>query len=712
MHASDDKARNISGQAGNSGQVISEQHPGQAGSDYIQWLESRSMLFQAHHLSDAISGKSLQWRHAYAHPRPQDFVRAASVWFTSYPKAIITQPDKSVLQILGSENLLSTLREIGIEGIHMGPMKRSGGISGRTYTPSIDGFFDRIELTIDPLFGTNDQYVQMTRTAKQSGMAVIGDLVPAHTGKGADFRLAERAYQNYEGLYTMVEIPEDDWGLLGAVPEGADCVNLPLETVQLLEDKEYIPGPLELIVFHDPGVKDTNWSATDVVLGVDGRQRRWVYLHVFKAGQPSLNWLDPTFGAQRVILADVVQSLHVLGVTGLRLDANPLMGIEGRPGLDKSWVEGHPLAEGGSNIIAMMIRKLGGYSFQELNQPLEDLKRFTIWGADLSYDFFTRPPYLYATAVGDAGPLRMILRLIQKEGLDQGMLVHALQNHDELMFDLTHLRKHEDEKFSVNGEETLGKTIYQRMYDQVKEKIIGSNTSNIQEFTNLGFCATLAGFAAAALEIPDPYNMTPSQKSEVQQLHLLAATFNAMQPGVFALSGWDLVGALLVQPEDLGSLMEDEDFRWMNRGAFDLMGVNPSATASNAGLPRAVAIYGTLPEQLRDPNSFASQLKRMLRARKESLVAFSKLISVPEVDKQGVVAMLFERPEDLGWIITALNFGRERVDEAIRLPQLAGKTPRLIFSTHREKARSTQISDQGDFSLDLGPVQGEVFVAE
>jgi hypothetical protein len=94
------------------------------------------------------------------------------------------------------------------------------------------------------------------------------------------------------------------------------------------------------------------------------------------------------------------------------------------------------------------------------------------------------------------------------------------------------------------------------------------------------------------------------------------------------------------------------------------------------------------------------------------LIAFSKLISVPEVDKQGVVVMLFERPEDLGWIITALNFGREPVGDTIRLPQLAGKSARLIFSTHREKARSIQVSDKGDFSLDLGPIQGEVFVVE
>jgi trehalose synthase len=285
---------------------------------------------------------------------------------------------------------------------------------------------------------------------------------------------------------------------------------------------------------------------------VDGRQRRWVYLHVFKDGQPSLNWLDPTFGAQRVVMAGVVHALHVQGASGLRLDASPLLGVEGRPGLDKSWVEGHPLAEGSSNLIAMMIRKLGGYSFQELNQPLENLKRFTTWGADLSYDFFTRTAYLYAMAVGDAGPLRLMLQLIQKEGLDQGMLVHALQNHDELMFDLAHLRQHGEEQFLVNGEEMTGGAIYDGMYERVKGKIIGGKPSYVQEFSNLGFCTTLAGFSAAALEIPDPYDMTPSQKSEVQQLHLLAATFNAMQPGVFALSGWDLVGALPVQPESLG----------------------------------------------------------------------------------------------------------------------------------------------------------------
>ncbi len=181
MPASDSKARNKPGQ-GSSGQVTPDQRLGRPSADYIQWLESRSMLHEAEQLSDLVAGKSLQWRNAYGHPRPQDFIRATSVWFSSYAKAIISQPNKSVVQTLASKELLSTFQEIGIDGIHTGPMRRAGGITGREYTPSIDGLFDRIELTIDPPFGTDDEYVQMAQTAKEHDIAVIGDLVPAHTG--------------------------------------------------------------------------------------------------------------------------------------------------------------------------------------------------------------------------------------------------------------------------------------------------------------------------------------------------------------------------------------------------------------------------------------------------------------------------------------------------------------------------------------------------
>ena len=42
--------------------------------------------------------------------------------------------------------------------------------------------------------------------------------------------------------------------------------------------------------------------------------------------------------------------------------------------------------------------------------------------------------------------------------------------------------------------------------------------------------------------------MTPDEQAQVQRAHLLLAMYNALQPGVFALSGWDLVGALPLPP--------------------------------------------------------------------------------------------------------------------------------------------------------------------
>ncbi len=75
-------------------------------------------------------------------------------------------------------------------------------------------------------------------------------------------------------------------------------------------------------------MKETNWSATAPVVGVDGITRRWVYLHYFKEGQPSINWLDPTFAGMRLVIGDALHSLGELGTSALRLDANGFLGVE------------------------------------------------------------------------------------------------------------------------------------------------------------------------------------------------------------------------------------------------------------------------------------------------------------------------------------------------------------------------------------------------
>ena len=93
----------------------------------------------------------------------------------------------------------------------------------------------------------------------------------------------------------------------------ATRVNLDADTEAALERAGYIIGRLQRVIFYEPGVKETNWSATRVVTGVDGVERRWVYLHYFKEGQPSINWLDPSFAGMRLVIGDALHALADLG---------------------------------------------------------------------------------------------------------------------------------------------------------------------------------------------------------------------------------------------------------------------------------------------------------------------------------------------------------------------------------------------------------------
>lgn len=193
---------------------------------YVDWLVSHSMLKAAQDRAKAYSGQSRLWMNPYGQAQPRRAIEIASVWLTVYPDSIIAPDGGSVLEALAAESLWKGLSELGVQGVHTGPIKRAGGIRGQGFTPSVDGNFDRISFDIDPLYGTEQELIQVSRMAAAHNAVTIDDSIPSHTGKGADFRLAELAYGEYPGIYHMVEIREEDWGLLPDVPAGRDAVNL------------------------------------------------------------------------------------------------------------------------------------------------------------------------------------------------------------------------------------------------------------------------------------------------------------------------------------------------------------------------------------------------------------------------------------------------------------------------------------------------------
>src|SRR5205085_12298608 len=253
----------------------------------------------------------------------------------------------------------------------------------------------------------------------------------------------------------------------------------------------------------------------------------------------------------------------------VRLDAVPFLGIERKPGGTTETLHfKHPLSVVGTDDVAMLVRKLGGWSLHELNVPLEDLKLFTANGPDLSYDFVTRAQCLHALLTGDAGPLRLAFRWMLEAGVRPGAFVHDLQNHDEITYQLVEPEHRKDQTLDVGGKKVTGKELKERMLAEMRAKVAGDAApyNHLYRPERDGVATTFPGFIAPALGVRDPYAASPDQVKLIARGHLLLAAANALIPGVFSLSSWDLVGALPVPEAGVKDRVGDGDWRWVNRG--------------------------------------------------------------------------------------------------------------------------------------------------
>lgn len=236
------------------------------------------------------------------------------------------------------------------------------------------------------------------------------------------------------------------------------------------------------------------------------------------------------------------------------------------------------------------------------------------------------------------------------------------------------------------------------------ERLMGERAPYNLKFGE-GVASTTTTVIAAALGIRDISRLPAAQIATIKRLHLLLAFYNAMQPGVFALSGWDLVGALTLPAATVRERLADGDTRWINRGAYDLLGINNGATRSAAGIPRAVALYGPLPAQLKDPDSFASQLARMLQARARLRLYAARLVDVPSVQSRGLLVLVHELPDAAGTEVTAINFGSAAVDETLAIRGAAAATRAVDALDPR--APAVELSAGGKLRLHLGAFEAK-----
>ncbi len=265
---------------------------------YVAWLEEQSMLQDATLLGRQLAGDHAMWAAPYASPDPRAAVRQASVWFTAYPLSLITGPGESFLAALGDGGPVGDVREdrhrrrahrAGEAGRRD---QRLGAHAERRRPLRPDQHADRPRVRHR---GRVPRDVRQRRTPPTARSSTTS--CPGHTGKGADFRLAEMNYRDYPGIYHMVEMPEEAWHLLPDVPEGRDSVNLDAATEQRLAEAGYIIGRAAAgDLLRARGQGDQLERVTRA--GRRGRRRRRAAgctCTTSRTGSRSINWLDPTF---------------------------------------------------------------------------------------------------------------------------------------------------------------------------------------------------------------------------------------------------------------------------------------------------------------------------------------------------------------------------------------------------------------------------------
>jgi len=193
--------------------------------------------------------------------------------------------------------------------------------------------------------------------------------------------------------------------------------------------------------------------------------------------------------------------------------------------------------------------------------------------------------------------------------------IHSLQNHDDMMFHFNYDQQNPGQLFMYGGQLTPAQQIEGRTVALVKNFTDRFNISLLDG--GGGICTTMATIICRRLGL-DCWNNASSAVGPVSDAALTLAAFNGFQPGLLQISAWDLLGILALQPSDLDAkFLADADCRWLNRGGYDLMDYTNGAAGVHGvtGLPRAKSLFGSIPAQLKNPDSYASKLKTLLAVR-------------------------------------------------------------------------------------------------
>ena len=199
-----------------------------------------------------------------------------AVIYQIYPRSFADGNGDGMGDLVGVTQRLESLQALGIDAIWFSPFFKS---------PQKDAGYDVSDYkTIDPLFGSNEDFDTLLAKAKTLGLRIIVDLVPNHSSDQHElFQAALKAapgsperdmYMFRDGKGESGELPPNNW--------------------------ESVFGGQAWTRITEP----------------DGTPGQW-YLHIFDSSQPDFNWENPKV---HEFFEDVLRFWLDKGVDGFRID--------------------------------------------------------------------------------------------------------------------------------------------------------------------------------------------------------------------------------------------------------------------------------------------------------------------------------------------------------------------------------------------------------
>jgi len=296
------------------------------------------------------------------------------------------------------------LRGIGIDCVWLMP-----------FMPSCqrdDGYDITDFYGVDARLGTHGDLVDVVRTARESGIRVIADLVVNHTS-------------NEHPWFTAARRSRDS----------------PFHDFYVWRDEKPDEKPGDVVF---PDQESSNWAFEEEV-------ERW-YMHSFYSHQPDLNVANPEV---RDEIAQTVGFWLQQGLSGFRVDAVPFL-IE-PPGTDaRTRADPHKLLR---DLRSYIGRRAGDAVLMgEVNLPPPQLREF--FGAENGDELqvvlsFTVNQAMYlALAREDATPLKRALEALPAIP-DDCQWANFVRNHDELTLDKLSDEEREEVFAAFGPEEEL-----------------------------------------------------------------------------------------------------------------------------------------------------------------------------------------------------------------------------------------------------------------